>query len=125
MLRNHGRIAALALAAFAAATALAGAAFADSTPVGTLPTGPNSMIQTVDGQLVAVALPHRSNGRVWRIARSFNSKVVQQVSEGDVGKNVVVVFKAAARGTTTVIFALTKGETAKAYEARSFTISVS
>jgi hypothetical protein len=124
MLGTYRRLALLTVASFAAAAAVAGAVLADSTPVGTLPTGPNSLIHTIDGELVAVALPHRSNGRIWRIARPFNAKVVKQVSEGDIGKNVVVVFKAAARGTTTVIFALTKGETARAYEVRSFTISV-
>jgi len=111
-------VAALA-AAFVAVTASASA-----PPVGALPPGPTSVIQTQKGELVAVALPHRANGRVWRIARPFNAHVVVQVGEGDVGNSVVVVFKANAAGSTTVTFALTRGETAKALESRRFTIRV-
>ena len=104
----------LVIVAVAAAAVLAGVGLADSTPVGPLPKGPTSAIQTQKGQLVAVALPHRANGRVWRVARQYNARVVQQVSEADIGKNVVLVFRAAGTGTTTIAFGLTRGETAKA-----------
>jgi len=116
-------IVAVALSVAAAAT-LAGVSLADSTPVGPLPNGPTSTIQTQKGQLVAVALPHRANGRVWRVARQYNARVVQQVSEADIGKNVVLVFRAAGTGTTTIAFGLTRGETAKAFESRRFTVRV-
>ncbi len=91
----------------------AGAAQADSTPVGPLPAGPVATTSTKPGQLVAVALPSASasSGLVWRIARSFNSKVVQQVSEANVGANVVLVFKVVGRGNTSLVFAQTKGDT--------------
>jgi len=60
---------------------------------------------------------------VWRIARPFAAKVLTEVGEADVGKTVVVVFRAKAPGDTKVIFALTKGDTgAHAYDA--FTQSV-
>jgi hypothetical protein len=36
----------------------------------------------------------------------------------------VLVFQAAASGTTTVTFALTRSETAKAYESRRFVVRV-
>jgi hypothetical protein len=101
----------------------AGSGLADSTPVGPLPPGPSSTIETQKGQLVAVALPIRRGGRVWRIARRFNSGVVRQVSEADVGQSVVLVFKVVGKGTTKLVFGLTRGETAKAYEARSFVVS--
>jgi hypothetical protein len=117
-------------APIAAAAALAGAATfaavgrADSPPVGPLPSGPTAIVQTQKGQLVAFALPRRSGGRVWRIARKFNAAVVRQVSEADVGSSVVLVFKAAGTGTTTVAFGLTRGETSKAFESRRFTVRV-
>lgn len=111
-------------AATATAAVLAGPALADSTPVGPLPSGPTSTISTQKGQLVAVALPHRSGGRVWRVARAFDGKVLKQVTEGDLGAQVVLVFKAAGTGTTTLVFALTRGETAKAFEARRFRVHV-
>jgi hypothetical protein len=108
----------------AAALVLAAPALADSTPVGPLPAGPISTIQTQKGQLVSFALPGRSGGKVWRVARAFNSKVVQQVSEANVGANVVLVYRAVGAGKTTVSFALTRGETAKAYESRKFVVIV-
>jgi hypothetical protein len=103
---------------------VAGARTAAAPPVGQLPSGPTSTIQTQAGQLVAFALPHRPSGRVWRIARAIDSKVLVQVGEADVGANVVLVFKAKGKGAATVSFGLTRGETAKAYEARRFTVKV-
>jgi hypothetical protein len=110
---------------FVAAVGLvAASAAASSAPVGPLPAGPSSSITTQRNELVAVALPHRSGGRVWRIARALNASVVREVSEADVGANVVVVFRAVGAGRATVKFGLTKGETAKAFESRTFVISV-
>jgi hypothetical protein len=73
---------------------------------------------------VAFALPHRQNGRVWRIARPLDSSVLAQVSEADVGASVVLVFRAKARGSAKVSFGLTQGERTKAYEARRFVVNV-
>jgi len=112
------------LAVAAAVAASATAACASAPPVGPLPAGPTSTIATTAGELVAVALPHRSGGRSWRIARAFNSSVVREVSEADVGANVVIVFKATGAGTATLRFALTRGETAKALESRTFVVRV-
>jgi hypothetical protein len=78
----------------------------------------------VKGELVAVALPHRAGGRVWRVARSFDSHVLQQVSEADVGNQVVLVFSARDIGSTTLSFGLTRGERTKAYESRRYVIAV-
>lgn len=99
-------------------------AYASAPPVGPLPPGHSSGIRTVAGGPVAVALPDRSGGRVWRIARTFDAKVVTQDSEADVGKNVVLVFLAKGKGTTKLVFALTRGERTKAYESRTFVIHV-
>jgi len=100
------------LAAIAGAAVLAIPALADSTPVGPLPKSPSSTFSTHRGWFVAVALPRqaKSSGLVWRIARPFNSDILHQVSEADVGKNVVVVFNVSGTGTTSIIFALTKGD---------------
>jgi hypothetical protein len=112
------------VAAFVLAGALAIAASASAPPVGALPAGPVSVINTQKGELVAVSLPTRGNGRVWRIARPFNGNVLAQVGEADVAKTVVLVFRAKAAGAATVTFGLTKGETAKAFESRRFEIHV-
>jgi hypothetical protein len=103
----------LATLVVGAALALATAARGDSTPVGPLPPGPVSTITTSPYQLVAVALPHSSktSGLVWRLARRYDSSVVRQVSEADVGTNVVLVFKVLSRGKTSLVFALTRGDT--------------
>jgi len=113
-----------ALVVPAAVVSTAAGARATAPPVGPLPSGPKATIVTHPGELVAVALPHRSGGRVWRIARAFDGKVLQEVSEADVGSNVVIVFKAGRAGSVTIAFALTKGETARALEARTFDIRV-
>jgi hypothetical protein len=118
------RSAASVVAACIAAAVGAGSSFASAPPVGPLPTGPASSIQTRTGELVAFALPHRSNGRVWRIANAVNANVLRQVSEADVGDQVVLVFKAAGPGTAVVSFGLTRGERPKAYESRRFTVNV-
>jgi hypothetical protein len=91
----------------------AGPGRADSTPVGALPAGPVSTTTTKPGLLVAVALPHasRSSGLVWRLARRFDSGVVREISEADVGGSVVLVFKVVGRGDTSLVFALTRGDT--------------
>jgi hypothetical protein len=111
-------------AAIAGMAILASTAVANAPPVGALPSGPTSTLQTQQGQLVAFALPHRAGGRVWRIKGAVNATVLSQVSEADVGSNVVLVFKATGRGTTTVSFGLTRGERTKAYESRRFTVRV-
>jgi hypothetical protein len=111
----------------AACAVLAGttvAAHASATPVGPLPPGPVASTTTHTGQLVAVALPHlrRSAGYSWRIARRYDAKVVRQLSEADVGTNVVLLFKVVGRGDTSLVFALTRGDTSgkavKAYTHR-------
>ena len=100
-------------------------ALADSTPVGPLPAGPTATIDVQHGELVALALPGRNAGRVWRIARRFDSNVLVQVSEANVGSSVVLVFRARGAGQTTVSLALTKGDvSSKALEARRFRIHV-
>ncbi len=91
----------------------AGVGHADSTPVGPLPAGSVATTTTKPGQLVAVALPHASgsSGLVWRIARGYDSNVVREISEADVGASVVVVYKVVGRGDTALVFALTRGDT--------------
>lgn len=106
---------AIALAALLTGTALAvaAAARADSTPIGPLPRGPVSTVTTAPNQLVAVAMPRAAarSGLVWRVARRYDSRVVQQVSEADIGPNVVLVFRVVGRGDTSLVFALTRGDT--------------
>jgi hypothetical protein len=107
-----------------AALILAAGALATATPVGPLPKGPVTSISAARGTLVSVALPHRSGGKVWRQANVVNQKVLRQVSEGDVGSSVVIVFKAVGAGKTKVVYGLTKGETRKAYASQTFKITV-
>jgi hypothetical protein len=87
-------------------------AYAESTPVGPLPVGPVTKMTTAPGLLVAVALPHarRSSGLVWRIARNYDPRVIQEASEADVDENVVVVYRVVGRGDTSLVFALTRGD---------------
>ena len=115
---------AVAAAVAASAAALVGNAVASAPPVGPLPAGPTSTIATTKGELVSIALPHRTGGKVWRIAQNANPKVLKQVTEGDVGPSVVLVFKAVGSGTTTIKLGLTVGEKTKAYESRTYVVRV-
>jgi hypothetical protein len=126
-LRPERHIARVLTTLFAIAALCGGAAvaFADSTPVGPLPAGPAASIDVQRGELVALALPQRSAGQVWRVARPFNATVLTQVSEARVGASVVLVFRARSAGRTTVSIALTKGDTStKALESRRFLVRV-
>jgi hypothetical protein len=93
MFRNRVAAPAVVVAAFGAGV-LAAVGLASAPPVGPLPAGPSSTIKTTKGQLVAFALPHRSGGRVWRLARAPKLSVLRQVSEADVGNHVVLVYVA-------------------------------
>jgi hypothetical protein len=117
-------VVAVAVAVIVGAAILATSSRATAPPVGPLPFGPSTTIETTAGQLIAFALPHRGGGRVWRIARPIDRSVLRQVSETDVGKQAVLVFVAAGPGTTTVSFGLTRGERFWAYESRLYTVSV-
>jgi hypothetical protein len=113
----------LALLALAAACA-APAALAGAPPVGPLPKPKVTSVKTTRGALVSIALPKRA-GYVWRVARALDGKVVREVTEGDVGPTVVLVFKAVGRGRTAIVVAETKGETPKAYRAVRYDLTVS
>jgi hypothetical protein len=112
-------------AATSAALLVAGTgAEASAPPVGPIPKGPISSVTTQKGQLVAIALPKRGSGLVWRVARSVNPAILQQVSEGNVGQSVVVVFQAKGKGTARVVFALTRGETPRARASATYVVRV-
>jgi hypothetical protein len=63
-------------------------------------------------------------GKSWRVARPYDSRVVAQVTEGDLGKQVVLVYRATGRGTTRLVFGLTRGETRKAFASATYAITV-
>jgi hypothetical protein len=107
-----------------AALAFAAGAGATATPVGPLPPGQVTTISTIGSSLVAVVLPKGAQGRVWRQARPYDLHVLSQVSEANVGPNVVIVFKTVGRGSTKVVYGLTRGETRKAYASATFIVRV-
>lgn len=91
------------------------AARADSSPVGVLPDGPVSAVRTDRGLLVAVALPRpKSSGLVWRVARALDATVVRQTEKVETRRSVIVLFRVVGYGTTSIVFALTRGETSPA-----------
>jgi hypothetical protein len=112
------------LAVCAVAAAFAGSALASAPPVGPLPAAKVTRVTTTRGSLVSVALPRRAGGYVWRVARAFDSRVVRQVGEGEIGRTVVLVFEAVGRGRTAIVVAETRGETAKAYRAVRYDVTV-
>jgi hypothetical protein len=110
--------------AAAAALVLVLPAGADSPPVGRLPAGPVTTIRAQAGTLVAVALPHRGGGLVWRLARGVDPKVLREVSEADVGKDVVVVYRTVSPGRVRLAYGLTRGETRGARASLTFAVTV-
>jgi len=116
----------LALAVIAVATgAAASTALSDAPPVGPLPDGPTKTVSLAAGRIFEATLPKpAARGRVWRIARAYDSSVVRQVREGETARAVWVTFRAVAPGATTVVFALTRGETRHAEAARRFRLVV-
>jgi hypothetical protein len=117
---------AVAVLALACAV-LAQGADATAPPVGSLPTGPTTSVGIARGGLVSVALAPATtkDGRVWRVARAYDSRVVRQVSEGELGTTLVVVFRAVGRGSTKIVFAQTRGETSpKALRAATYAVHV-
>src|SRR3954452_169656 len=113
----------LVLAVAITAAVLAASVQAAATPVGPLPKGPTTAISAKRGTLVSVALPVRS-GKSWRVARAYNPRVVTEVTESTVGKQVVLVYRAVGQGSTRVVFGLTRGETRKAYASATYAITV-
>ena len=108
----------------AAACVSTGVASASAPHVGKLPKASLTTVSVARGGLVSVALPARAPGFVWRLARPFDGKVVHEVGEADVGANVVVVFGTGQPGSTKLVYALTKGETPKAYKAIEYKVVV-
>jgi hypothetical protein len=110
-IRSSFRFVATGLSAVALAAG-AGAAFADSTPVGRVPAGPVLTVGAKRGLLVAIALPRpaASKGLVWRLARPLDPKIMREVTEADVGSSVVVVYKATGKGRARIVYALTRGD---------------
>jgi hypothetical protein len=119
------RIASIAGAA-AVLAPLASAAPASAPPVGPLPPGPVTNVSAPKGTLVAVALPGQkvSSGLGWRLARAVNSSVLRQISERNIGRDVVVVYKAVGTGSVTVAYGLTKGENRKALKSVTYKVRV-
>lgn len=90
---------------------------ADAAAVGPLVKESVTTVSTQRGALIAVALPHATDGLTWRLARSVDPKVLKQVSEADVDTATVVVFEATGSGTARVSYALTRGETPSVHRA--------
>jgi hypothetical protein len=126
-LRRARRPLAFVVVATCASALAVAVASADTTPVGPLPKGPHSTIAAERGSFVAVALPRQkpSTGLVWRLARQVDPAVLRQVSEGDVGSSVVVVFRAMDAGSAKVVFALTRGDSSpRALRSTTYTVRV-
>ena len=110
-------------AAAVTALALGLPAGATAPPVGPLPKGAVTTIRTQAGSLLAVALPHRS-GFVWRLAHGNSTKLLVEVSEADVGQDVVVLYRAVRPGRAQLAYGLTRGETRRAFASLTFDVTV-
>lgn len=116
-----------ASAPLVAAGSLAAAALSTAPPVGSLPPGPVQTVKSAVGKSFTVTLPKPdAAGRTWRVARAYDARVVRQVAEGTKANGAIwVSYRAVAPGNTNVVYALTRGETARAFAARTFRVVVS
>ena len=114
------------LIASAAAAVAAASAGASAPPVGKLPPATTVVVKATVDKTLTVTLPKPAiQGGVWRVARAFDPRVVQQQGERTLPSGAIrITFHTMGPGTTRVVFALTKGETAKAYAARAWRITV-
>jgi predicted secreted protein len=98
---------------------------ASAPPVGPLPLATRVALTAQSGKTFVVTLPKSSRaGLVWRVARPYDAKVVREVAEGETKRTVWVRYRAVRRGATRIVYALTRGETAHAYAARTFAVVV-
>jgi predicted secreted protein len=113
-------------AVLVAAGAVAAAALSSAPPVGPLPKGPVLTVKPAAGKTFTVTLPKPSvAGRSWRVARSYDARVVREVGEGTKKSGAVwVTYRAVAPGTTRVLYALTRGEESHAYASRTYRVVV-
>jgi hypothetical protein len=105
--------------------AVAAPAAASAPPVGPLPRGPVKDVVVRPGATFVVSVQKGAQaGLVWRVARRYASTVVRQVGEGDTARTVWLRFRAARAGKTSIVLALTRGETAHAYRSATFRVTV-
>jgi hypothetical protein len=110
---RHGYSVLIVTLTAAVAAIFALTALGSNVPVGKLPPGPVTTTKTTVGQLTAVALPRTAGphrGYVWRLARNYDSTVVREISEADVGANIVIVYRIVGRGHTSLVYAMTRGD---------------
>jgi hypothetical protein len=88
------------------------------------PGGAGDDVHVRHGLLFAIALPRPAAGLTWRGARLSDATVARPLDEGELNHNIVFTYRAGETGTTTVVYALTRDETAKAFQARYFKITV-
>jgi hypothetical protein len=97
------------------------AALASAGPVGPLPNGPTTSVHLSVGKTYTARLPQpKVPGRAWRIARPFDGKIVSETHEGETKQYVLITFRGVGKGSTRVVFAMTRGERAHAYAAHTF-----
>jgi hypothetical protein len=81
-------------------------------------------IRVQQGLLFSIAMPRPANGLTWRGARRSDATVARPLDEGELRGNIVFTYRAGHPGHTTVVYALTRDETAKALQARYFDVIV-
>jgi hypothetical protein len=107
----------------AGALAAAGAASASAPPVGPLPPAKVTTVKTTRGQLVSIALPTR-RGYVWRVARPIAAASSVRSARGtSAGTSCSSSWRSPGRAS--IVLAETRAETAKAYRAVRYDVTVS
>jgi hypothetical protein len=83
-----------------------------------------TLITVRHGQRFALLLPKPAGGFVWRGALNTHVRVAAPLNEGEVSGDIVLVYTALRAGRTTIAYALTRGETTRAYRSQTFVVTV-
>ena len=113
------------LVAVAAAAVFGATALATAPPVGPLPPGPTKAVSVKPNKTFVISLPKSKDAAlVWRAGRNYDGAVVRELGEGETKTSVWLRFQSLGAGKTSLVFALTRGERAHAFAARTFRVTV-
>jgi predicted secreted protein len=119
-----GAVIRFAVCAAVLAATLAGPAAASAPPVGPLPPEPTILRVAKAGRTFRIAAPKPAAGRVWRIARAYDARIVREIREGETKTTIWWDFRAVRPGKTTIVLAQTRGERPHVYAARRIRVTV-
>ncbi len=107
-----------------AAIAAGASARAGAPPVERVPNGRLATLVTTRGESVAIVLPHRRTGLVWRLESHVDAHVLRRRAEVHAGYHTVVLYEAVGSGVVKLVYGLNRGDCRQAIQGRRFLVFV-